>query len=179
MLGELKGGSSTYKARQRQNRKRLTLRLFVMVSMLLMLCVIAGFGYAWYNARKHPVQVTPVVAPKPKEPTIKAPTTFSDDTPVGVATEVVTNTIVLGANGNVSIKTLPTAACTIRVTYADGQTSKDAGLAAKPADDFGVANWTWTVEQTRPPGKALVETTCVHGKKSGYMKNDITIQKAG
>lgn len=68
-------------------------------------------------------------------------------------------------NASLAIRTCPEAACSITVTYAN-EISKDAGLLPKPADEFGVVQWTWTVESSRPVGKWPVDVTCGLGKES-------------
>lgn len=180
MLKELRGGTATHRARQRHQRKQTTLRLVLACMFLVMALVIAGFVYAWYYAKTHPVKEGEVPQSKPKPISNSKPAKeVSPDTPVGVAIESLTSPVKAGDNASLSVKTLPTATCNLRLTYKDGTVSKDAGLSPKVSDDFGIAAWTWTIEPTRSAGMATIEATCIHGKMSGYNKGEIVVQPAG
>lgn len=174
MLRELKGGAQTHKSRQRRRRRIFIRRLVVGGIISALLIIGAGMAYAWYQTQQSPVAVTS--APVSKK-TLSAATQrdFADDTPVGVSIQSLSAPLKAGQNASLTIKTLPKAACSVKVTYK-GQESTDGGLIPKNADDFGAVTWTWTVETLRPVGKWPVEVTCAHGKMSGYVKGELEIQ---
>lgn len=174
MLRELNGGAQTHKARQRKKRIIFIRRLLGGGLIVGLLMVGSGLAFAWYQAQSNPITVTQTPASKKTLPaaTVRE---FADDTPVGVSIQSLSAPLRAGQNASLTIKTLPTAACSVKVTYKD-QESKDAGLIPKNADDFGAVTWTWTVEVSRPSGKWPVEVMCAHGKMSGYVKTELEIQ---
>ena len=173
MLRELKGGAMHHQARQRKLRRRFVRRLIIVCVLIVSLGIVGGLIYTWMMGKRNPVSSSTVsVAPK------KAQTTalkYDENAPVGVAIEAMSPPMKAGANASISVKTKPKSACSITVTYKDGQKSTDAGLVPKNADEFGVVMWTWTVEVGRPVGSWPVEVTCAYKDKSGYGKEALVI----
>ena len=159
------------KARERKRRNKIIVVMIINTLVLIIIGLILVIWIIWQNGQKAidveplPVKETPkiVEAPKP-DPT----------GPVGVSTQVFTSPVQQGGNVSFVIRTRPEAACSITVTY-DKDISKDAGLLPKTADEFGVVQWTWTVESSRPVGKWPVDVTCALGKESGYHREELVV----
>lgn len=182
MLQELKGGTSSHKARARLQRRRTARNVIMLCTILAIVFLAAGFGYAWYAAKSRPEPVAVAKLPDTAKPT-KTPAKIDENAPVGVSVQMLTSPITPGANAAMSIKTRPHAACSIKVTYGDkasaqAQTSTDAGLVPKTADEFGVVNWTWTVEVSRPIGTWPVDVVCAYNKQSGVVRGDLQLEAA-
>jgi hypothetical protein len=120
--------------------------------------------------------VTPTALPTPaaKPKIAQVQTKAKPEGPVGVSVQVLTSPVKPGGNASMTIRTRPEAACSIRVTYKD-QLSTDGGLIPKTADEFGLVQWTWTVESSRPVGTWPVDVTCALGEESGYVRGDLEV----
>ena len=176
MLKELKGVSSTYRAQQRRHRRRLVKLIIGICLGILVLGALIGLVYVWYMGKTQPVPQAAVV----KQAVAKTVTTtpiVDEEAPVGVAVQTLTSPVRKGGNSSISIKTRPKAACSIRVSYGTTQDdeSKDGGLIPKTADEYGVADWTWTVETSRPVGSWPVEVTCAYKTKWGFGKGMLQV----
>lgn len=155
-----------------------TLRITATVVILLFVLVGAGIGYTWYvgqhsednsQAFQAPVQASggPQKIDKVK---------IADDAKVGASVQSITSPVVPGSNASIMIKTNPGANCTISVIY-DKTPSKDSGLKDKKADEYGLAEWTWTVEPSVPLGNWPVKIVCANAKNSAMVQNDLRVVK--
>ncbi len=144
--------------------------------IMLLIFVVAGVFYVWYNGNHGNTQ--PDNAPKPAETEAKAkPPKVDPNAPVGVAVQSIDSPIKAGTNASIQILTKPQSTCTIEVTDKNKVATKDSGLKAKKADDYGQATWTWTVASNTPIGTGAVKVTCVNGKKSGMVIADLEVIK--
>lgn len=176
MLRELNGSVATERGRAKARRRRLVKTLFITIFTLLILGGGAGAGYVWYLGNTKPVTTTEVQVPtKPKIVQAAEAPKAKPTGPVGVSVQVLTSPVKPGGNASMTIRTRPDAACSIKVTYKDKQQSTDGGLIPKTADEFGLVQWTWTVESSRPVGTGAAEVTCALGDKSGYVKGDLEV----
>jgi hypothetical protein len=147
---------------------------FTSIVVLSVLAVGAGAAYTWYMGKTSPAAlVTPVEAET--APVIKhvQPAT---NAPIGASVQTVTSPVNPGENASITARTSPGADCTISVVY-DKTASKDSGLSAKTADEFGMVSWTWTIEASAPLGKWPVKVTCALGKKSALVQADLVVAK--
>ncbi len=144
---------------------------------LLVLLVAAGIGYTWYmgqNASTNPqafatleeVDVKQTPEPVKADPTAK----------VGASIQMLTSPVTPGSNASVMIRTNPLATCVISVEY-DKVPSKDSGLIQKTADEYGMVEWAWTVEQSAPLGTWPVTMTCANQKNSAMVRGDLEVVK--
>ena len=157
-------------ARAKKKRNKIIIALVINILVLIIIGLLLVVWYIWQSGQKT-VEVEPL--PAVKQQVIEKPK--ADPTgPVGVSTQVFTSPVQQGANVSLAIRTRAEAACSITVTY-DKEKSNDAGLLPKTADEFGVVQWTWTVESSRPVGKWPVDITCGLGKESGYHKEELEV----
>jgi hypothetical protein len=141
--------------------------------VLLIFTISGGVGYTWYMG-KQKVAVTEQALPSPiKRPVLK-PLKVASNAPIGIATQMLTSPVKAGDNASITIKTNPVADCTISVAY-NNVPAHDSGLAAKPADEFGIASWAWTVAAGTPPGKWPVEVTCKNKKYNAVVIGDMVV----
>lgn len=175
MLRELNGSVATERGRARARRRRLVRNISVVILLLLVLGGSAGAAYVWYMGNAKPVVPAEIKTPtKPKIVQAAEAPKAKPVGPVGVSVQVLTSPVKPGSNASMTIRTRPDAACSIKVTYKD-QLSTDGGLIPKTADEFGLVQWTWTVETGRPVGTWPVEVTCALGEKSGYVRGDLEV----
>ena len=176
MLKELKGIGSTYRVQERRRKRRLAKLIIGVCVVLLCICALLGFVYVWYMGKTQPIPQATIVNQVATKSTVSVPV-VDEEAPVGVAVQTLTSPVHKGGNSSISIKTRPKAACSIRVTYGTTKNdeSKDGGLIPKTADEYGVADWTWTVETSRPVGSWPVEVTCAYKTKWGYGKDILQV----
>lgn len=174
MLHNLKGSQSTYKSRTNKKRKTFIIRLAATLYVTSTLLIGSAFAYSWYSNRQAP---EPIVSTemKPAKKVAASTVDVPKNAPVGVSLQQFSSVVKPGQNASIAVRTLKTAACTVKVTY-DTKQSTDAGLIPKTADEYGSVTWAWTVEPYRPKGKWPVEVTCAHGSKSGYLRADLIIE---
>jgi hypothetical protein len=148
----------------------------VVLSALILLALFVGAGVTYVrfmgNDDQAPQSQT---APPPPKLSLPTPHKPNPKNPVGVSLQSLYTPIKAGQNTSITIKTTPTAKCTIKVTY-DGHASADSGLAAKNADEYGMATWSWTVEKSVPPGKWPVAVTCTYAKHAGFLQKELQVQ---
>lgn len=177
MALEIKSRRSTYDSGRSlhgrgKGRKRFITTIITTI-VLLLVFVGAGLGYTWYMGRYKPAKIVETSTPVSRNVT-PPPKTVDDNAKVGVSSQTFTDKVVLGKNASISIKTNPLAACSIRVEY-NKEASTDSGLVPKKADEYGVASWGWTVEESRPVGKWPVTVTCANAKNSGVLTLDMNV----
>lgn len=179
MLRELKGSVATERGRARARRRRLMQTLFITIFTLMLLGGGAGAAYVWYVGTTEPVQPAALPTPPTQNKLAQATTKpkAKPTGPVGVSVQVLTSPVKPGGNASLTIRTRPDAACSVKVTYKD-QPSTDGGLIPKTADEFGLVQWTWTVESSRPVGTWPVDVTCALGDMSGYVRGDLEVSNS-
>lgn len=155
---------------------KTTLRITATAVILLVLAVSAGVGYTWYmseygkentQAIQTPVQATGGLQDR-QRPKI------SDTASLGAVVQSITSPVIPGSNASIMVRTNPEAKCMISVIY-DKTPVKDSGLVEKVADEYGLVEWTWTVDSTAPLGKWPVEVNCANKKNSAVVANDIQV----
>lgn len=155
-----------------------TLKVTAIAVTLLVLLVAAGVGYTWYMSRydnnSHSIQ--PPVAPMGGVKNTTRPK-ISDTASLGASVQSITSPVVAGSNASIMVKTNPEVMCTISVVY-DKTPSKDSGLVQKKADEYGIVEWTWTVDSSAPVGSWPVEVTCANKKNTAVVENDLRIVKS-
>lgn len=144
-------------------------------AILLVLIVGAGVAYTWFMGQSEPgptAASAPPVAARPTA-TIK-PAAPAANAKESAAVESITSPVAPGENASMEVKTLAGSTCTIAVVY-DKMASTDSGLGPKVADEFGIVNWTWTVESTAPVGTWPMKVTCTRNKQSAVVQGDLTV----
>lgn len=154
---------------------KTVIKVSVLSVVLLVLIVGVGVGYIWYNGQNGDNEIASQETIEPtKPPLVKKPTQLADNAKVGASVQALTSPTLPGDNSSITVKTNPDAKCTISVIY-DKTPSTDSGLIPKNADEYGVVNWTWTVEKSAPIGKWPVKVTCVKDKLSGVVVGDLKV----
>lgn len=150
----------------------------VLISVVVLVVLIGGAGvaYIWYVGQNSdtqavesavdPVNPAPKITPKKPDPKAK----------VGASVQMLTSPIKPGSEASITIRTLPTAKCKIKVEY-NKIAAKDPGLKDQTADEFGIATWDWTVGPNTPVGKWPVKVTCSHNKQSGMVQGDLEVKR--
>lgn len=155
---------------------KTTLKVTATVVTLLVLVVAVGVGYTWYVGKygqddtqsfQEPVQ------PTGGKQVIKT-SKVDENAVMGAAVQSITSPVVPGSNASIMVRTNPQATCIISVIY-DKTPSKDSGLIEKKADEYGLVEWTWTVESTAPLGKWPVKVTCANKKHTAVVQNDLRV----
>jgi hypothetical protein len=158
---------------------KTTIKITASAVILLVLAVGAGVGYTWYTSQhaqentlafQEPTQATG----GPQKVTHVKP---ASDAKVGASVQSITSPVVPGMNASIMVKTNADANCTITVVY-DKTPSKDSGLTKKKADEYGLVEWTWTVESTVPLGNWPVKVVCANAKNSAMVQNDLRVVKS-
>ncbi len=153
-------------------------KVLVGVLLLVVLLVGGGAAYTWYMGRNTPAAEPPAVegtSDIKKKPFFE-PSKPAANANVGVSVQSLTSPVAPGENASITIRTLPGAECTITVEYNKVK-STDSGLVAKVADEYGMVDWTWTVDASAPKGKWPVDVTCSRGEKSGMVRGDLEVVK--
>ncbi len=154
---------------------RLIRKIAISAAVILTLIIGLGVGYTWYMGRQ---KVAPDVVVKPVDtaPAIKT-TQPAANAPVGVSVQSLISPIAPGTNTSITVRTTPSANCSISVIY-NNVPSTDSGLKAQQADEFGMASWTWTVGESVPIGKWPIKVTCSYSKRSGVVQADLVVAKS-
>lgn len=151
-------------------------RTLISIGVLLVVAVAAGAGYVWYSGQQTPVvssqqKVAPTVAP-----TVSAHPQQAPDAVMGASVQSIDSPVMPGQNVTLTVRTNTKAKCTISVVY-DKTPSKDSGLITKTADEYGMVDWTWTVDATAALGTWPVKVTCANDKNTAVVQADLTIAK--
>lgn len=151
-------------------------RTLISIGVLLVVAVAAGAGYVWYSGQQTPVassqqKVTPAVTPTTPTHPQQAP-----DAVMEASVQSIDSPVMPGQNVTLTVRTNTKAKCTVSVVY-DKTPSKDSGLIAKTADEYGMVNWTWTVDATAALGTWPVKVTCANDKHTAVVQADLTIAK--
>ena len=153
-----------------------TLKVAAIAVTLLVVLVGAGVGYTWYMSQYDDTSqaIQSPVAPMGGVKNTTRPK-IPDTASIGASVQSITSPVAPGSNASIMVKTNPEANCTVSVIY-DKTPSKDSGLAPKKADEYGIVEWTWTVENTVPLGSWPVEVTCSNKKNSAIVENDLRVE---
>ena len=157
---------------------KTTIKITASAVILLVLAAGAGFGYSWYMSQHSEDNLQAFQTPAKGTggvQTSKRPK-ISDTAQIGVSVQTITSPVTPGSNASIMVKTNPDANCSISVIY-DKTASKDSGLVAKKADEYGLVEWAWTVESTTPLGNWPVKVTCANKKNSAVVQNDLRVVK--
>ena len=155
--------------------------VLISAAILLVLCVGAGLAYTWMmdgtTTTIDPVKVSATTVPPPITP--HKPAANAKE---GVSVEMVTSPVSQGAQASVAVHTNPTSTCKIQVFYnydieKKQKPSTEPGLADSVADDYGNANWTWTVAPTDALGLGKIIVTCTYNKSVGVVQADLQVTK--
>ena len=153
---------------ERMRARRMALRTFVAISVLLALLIVTAIVYVWYMGR-YANQITQPIVETPTKQTLQ-PYKPAFDAPVGIVQQSFSGTVSPGSVAKISIKTNPGAVCQILVR-APKEPLPDTALVPKTADAYGIADWSWTVPKDIAPAKWSVEVTCANeAKKSGFYR---------
>ena len=148
----------------------------ILFASLIILLVGAGILYVWLGSGEAPAPV--IAEPKAKSQLKeKAAPTLDPKAPVGVSVQSVNSPVEPGQNVVLIGKTKPLAVCQIKVEY-NKVPSKDSGLHEKTADQFGVIQWSWAVEETTPVGSWPITITCAKDEKSGVVVSNLEVKLA-
>lgn len=159
---------------KREQRKRSFRRLVTTSFVLLLVAGIAGIGYTWYMGQQETL-ASSEPAPVYKPRAVVKPPKIASDAPLGVSVQTFTPEGKPGENASVTIRTNPEAACAVTVKYGE-VAAVDSGLVAKPADEYGVASWSWTIAPGAPVGKAPITVTCKNKKHSAVVVAEMMIK---
>jgi hypothetical protein len=147
------------------------------VVALIVLFLGGGMALALMSGGEEPEPAaTKPVDTEPKYQPLKKPAAPPPNAAVGVALGSITSPVAAGSNAALSVRTTPTANCTVVVTY-NGINSRDSGLAPKVADAYGIATWTWTVEAAVPPGTWPAKITCNYNGRSAVFDTKLQVTK--
>ena len=80
-----------------------------------------------------------------------------------------------GNAASIIVKTAPSAACTITVTYKSGP-SEARGLIPKTANEDGIVGWAWIVGTRTTPGEWPITVTCSGGGKQRIFETSFMVQ---
>lgn len=154
-----------------------TLKVTAIAVTLLVVLVAAGVGYTWYMSQYDDTSQA-IQAPAMPMGGVKNTSRpkIPDTASIGVSVQSITSPVTPGSNASIMVKTNPEANCTVSVLY-DKTPSKDSGLVQKKADEYGIVEWTWTVENSVPLGNWPVEVTCANKKNSAVVENDLRVVK--
>ena len=154
-----------------------TLKVTAIAVTLLVVLIAAGVGYTWYMSQYDDTSqaIQPQAVPMGGVKNTNRPK-IPDTASIGVSVQSITSPVTPGSNASIMVKTNPEANCTVSVLY-DKTPSKDSGLVQKKADEYGIVEWTWTVENSVPPGNWPVEVTCANKKNSAVVENDLRVVK--
>ena len=151
-----------------------TLKITASAVIILVLAVGGGVAYSWYVSQHSDENSQAFQKPAPAVKSEKKPPKFPDDATMGVSVQSITSPVAPGSNSSIMVKTNPDATCSVSVEY-NHVPSKDSGLAPKKADEYGLVEWTWTVESTAPVGNWPVKVSCANKKNTAVVENDLRI----
>jgi hypothetical protein len=144
-------------------------------TILLWLLLVIGMAYI-YIAGQKPTE-DKIEAATPTTTTsnpIAKPVQPSPSARVGASIQSLTSPVSRGTNTSIYVRTNAGSTCKISVTY-NNIASKDSGLVAKKADEYGSVSWTWTVEKTATPGKWPIKVTCAYNGRTAFVQGDLVV----
>ncbi len=147
--------------------------VLISIVVLLALLVAIGLAYTFFAGGEGPNSNTASEPTQPKEPVI-TPTAPSPNAKASAAVEFLTTPVTTGSNASITVKTVATSTCKITAVY-NNVASTDSGLTQKVANDYGIAEWTWTVGADVPTGTWPVTVTCTYHTRSAVVKADLQV----
>ncbi len=94
---------------------------------------------------------------------------------LSVAVASLTSPVSPGNAASITVKTAPSAACTITVTYKSGP-SRAQGLNPKTANKDGIVSWAWIVGTRTTPGAWPITVTCSAGGRQATLETSFLVQ---
>lgn len=150
-------------------------KVVLYVLALLFIFVMIAIGYVWWNGQqtREPIE-TENTGKVESSAVVRRPLKPAANAKPSVAIVYLTTPSLRGTNASINVKTIPTAECTIAVTY--GKTaSTDSGLVRKTADDRGSVMWTWTIDPGAELGTWPVDIYCYYNKLSAYGRGELEV----
>ena len=158
-----------------KKRRSLKPLFFAILGGLLLLALLIGGGIAYIYLTEPDETVEQEEFGPDRYNELSFETEEPDpDAVVGISVQMLTSPVAPGSNATYEVRTLRGAECDISVTY-DETESQDSGLTPKTANNFGMASWTWTVEEWVPEGQWPVEVICSWNEQSGMLRSDIEV----
>ena len=120
----------------------------------------------------------PTLEPTPEptaDPTSEPTAKPTAEPTLALAFTKFTSPIKAGSNATATVKTAPSAKCSIDVEYKSGS-STAAGLGDKTASSTGVASWTWKVGARTTPGSWPVTVECSKGDLYDSIVKNLKVQ---
>lgn len=162
----------------RGSKKSRTIRsvrnVFISAFVLLLIVFGVGAAYIWYIGQHSVVDTNVIVNPVKDTPNITTPTKPAANAQESAAVRMLESPVVPGENSSITVKTNAGSRCTITVLY-NQIASKDSGLIPKTADEYGIVDWSWTVDSSVPLGKWPVTVTCVYNNRSAVVVGDLEV----
>lgn len=151
-------------------------KIVVVCAVLLTAMVAAGAGYVYYTGRNSPVPAPASVpsSPPPAQPFMK-PTPPSENVPASVATQSMTPVVAPGGTAELTIRTVPTAVCSIGLSY-NSQPVTNPAFVNQTADPYGIVMWRWQVDSTAPRGTWPTQVKCTYRDRSAMGGANLVIQ---
>lgn len=151
---------------------------FVAILLLSGLAIGGGAAYVWYVGENSLTSGTAIA--QPVEPTVRKEVKRVQRDPnaaFGVSVQMLTTPVLPGSNAGITVKSVDGVTCKI-VVEINKVPLVDSGLADKPADEYGIVTWSWTVPQNAPVGKWPVKVACTSAaKKSAVVQGDMEVVK--
>lgn len=147
------------------------------VAVIALLALIVGGGVLYVKLAGEASdgqlsqQATP---PQPEVQPLPEPQKPKPNAPVGASVQSLTSPVKPGQNTSLSVRTNAGSKCSIEVKYGE-LSGEDSGLVTKVADDYGIVNWSWTVDKSAPVGTWPVKVTCKFNKKSAYVEGYLKV----
>jgi hypothetical protein len=156
---------------------RLIRNIGISIVALLLLVLGAGVGYTWYMGQDtSTVSVVPVEEPVAATTPVAKRRLPGPDAKASASVQQLTSPVKPGNEVTIQIRSNPTAVCTIAVEY-NKIPSTDAALIEKTTDEFGMVDWTWTVDAGAPKGKWPVKVTCsLDEQRSAVVQGDLVVE---
>lgn len=150
--------------------------IMIAVSMLLLTAVVGGMAYTYYLGPDASQMPAPPPPPPPTSVMPKAPKPAANR-PASASVQSLSSPVAPGDNASLTVRTVPTASCTIAVTYG-AVAAKDSGLTKKTADEYGMVTWAWTIDDSAPLGTWPVKVTCAYNGKTAVVQGDLVVAAA-
>lgn len=160
---------------QKRDQRRQSLRRSVTIGLvLLVFAVVGGIVYTWYTGQQKTALIKQAPPARTGGTNFKPPKVPSN-AKIGVSIQSSMLQVKPGENASVTVRTNPEAICTVSVKYNKVPAS-DSGLIQKTADEFGVADWSWTVPVGTPKGKWPVDVTCKNKVYSAVVSGELIVE---
>lgn len=149
----------------------------ISIVVIGVLLVGGGLAYTYFLGPDGSQSAAQEQTPEPAVDRDIKPTKPSANTVASASVSALTSPVAPGDNTSLTIKTVPTAKCTVVVSYG-GVAAKDSGLSPKTADEFGIATWAWTVDGSAQLGTWPVKVTCGYNGRTAVVQADLVVSEA-